>query len=142
MSARFPLSVPKWRRPRYRRFETGAHGVRRATLEVIARAFKEAGVEFIDEDGEARDCGYESSTQRRVRQQATESLRGHRVHRRERWGAATKAAAEENLGLLVDEEVRISASCSCDILIGHIARSLFAEYCRRGRLPYIDGRKV
>jgi transcriptional regulator with XRE-family HTH domain len=34
-----------------RHFEAGAHDVRRATLEVIARAFKEAGVEFIDEDG-------------------------------------------------------------------------------------------
>jgi transcriptional regulator with XRE-family HTH domain len=34
-----------------RQFEGGAHGVRRATLEVITRAFKEAGVEFIDENG-------------------------------------------------------------------------------------------
>jgi hypothetical protein len=34
-----------------RQFEGGAHGVRRATLEVIARAFKEAGVEFIDANG-------------------------------------------------------------------------------------------
>ena len=38
MSVRFPLSVPKWRRSRYRQFEAGAHDVRRATLEVIARA--------------------------------------------------------------------------------------------------------
>jgi len=51
MSARFPLSAPKWRRSRYRQLETGPHDVRRATLEVIARAFKDAGVEFIDENG-------------------------------------------------------------------------------------------
>ena len=51
MSARFPLSAPKWRRPRYRRFEAGAHDVRRATLEVIDRAFKDAVVEFIDANG-------------------------------------------------------------------------------------------
>ena len=51
MSARFPLSAPKWRRSRYRQFEAGAHDVRRATLEVIARAFKDAGVVFIDENG-------------------------------------------------------------------------------------------
>jgi len=34
-----------------RQFEAGAHDTRRATLEVIARAFKDAGVEFIDENG-------------------------------------------------------------------------------------------
>ena len=34
-----------------RQFEAGVHDARRATLEVIARAFKEAGVEFIDENG-------------------------------------------------------------------------------------------
>jgi len=52
MSVRFPLSAPKWRRPRYRRFEAGvSHDTRRATVEVIARAFKDAGVEFIDENG-------------------------------------------------------------------------------------------
>jgi addiction module HigA family antidote len=50
-SARFPLSAPKWRRSRYRQFEAVAHDTRRATLEVIARAFKDAGVEFIDENG-------------------------------------------------------------------------------------------
>ena len=44
-------SAPKWRRSRYRQLETGPHDVRRATLEVIARAFKDAGVEFIDENG-------------------------------------------------------------------------------------------
>jgi hypothetical protein len=74
MSARFPLSAPKWRRPRYRRFEAGAHDVRRATLEVIARAFKEAGVEFIDEDGEARGCGYGSGRRKvRISHQAARS---------------------------------------------------------------------
>ena len=37
-----------------RQFEAGAHDPRRATLEVIARAFKAAGVEFIDENGAGR----------------------------------------------------------------------------------------
>jgi hypothetical protein len=35
---------------------------------LIARAFKDAGVAFIDENGGARGCGYESGTKRRVRQ--------------------------------------------------------------------------
>jgi len=34
-----------------RHFEAGAHDIRRATREVIARAFKDAGVEFIDGNG-------------------------------------------------------------------------------------------
>ena len=34
-----------------RQFEAGAHSPRRATLEVIKRAFEAAGVEFIDENG-------------------------------------------------------------------------------------------
>ena len=32
-----------------RQFEAGAHAPRRATIEVIKRAFEAAGVEFIDE---------------------------------------------------------------------------------------------
>jgi ribosome-binding protein aMBF1 (putative translation factor) len=34
-----------------RLFEAGAHTPRRATVEVIKRAFDAAGVEFIDENG-------------------------------------------------------------------------------------------
>jgi transcriptional regulator with XRE-family HTH domain len=34
-----------------RQFEAGAHTPRRATVEVIKRAFDAAGVEFIDENG-------------------------------------------------------------------------------------------
>jgi ribosome-binding protein aMBF1 (putative translation factor) len=34
-----------------RQFEANAHVPRRATLHVIERAFEEAGVEFIDENG-------------------------------------------------------------------------------------------
>jgi predicted transcriptional regulator len=34
-----------------RQFEAGAHTPRRATLDVITRAFESAGVEFIDENG-------------------------------------------------------------------------------------------
>ena len=34
-----------------RQFEAAAHSPRRATLEVIKRAFEVAGVEFIDENG-------------------------------------------------------------------------------------------
>jgi transcriptional regulator with XRE-family HTH domain len=34
-----------------RQFETGAHEPRRLTLHAIRRAFEEAGVEFIDGDG-------------------------------------------------------------------------------------------
>ena len=34
-----------------RQFEAGAHAPRRATTEVIRRAFETAGVEFIDENG-------------------------------------------------------------------------------------------
>jgi len=34
-----------------RQFERGGHDPRRATLEVIRRAFEAAGVEFIDENG-------------------------------------------------------------------------------------------
>jgi len=34
-----------------RQFEASAHDPRRATLEVIRRAFESAGVEFIDENG-------------------------------------------------------------------------------------------
>ena len=34
-----------------RQFEAGAHTPRRATLDVIKRAFEAAGVEFIDENG-------------------------------------------------------------------------------------------
>ena len=32
MSARFPLSAPKWRKPRYRQFEAGAHDPRHRAL--------------------------------------------------------------------------------------------------------------
>ena len=52
--------------------ELGVSQPRRATLDVIRRAFESAGVEFIDENGGARGCCYESGTKRRVRQ-ATES---------------------------------------------------------------------
>jgi ribosome-binding protein aMBF1 (putative translation factor) len=34
-----------------RQFEAGAHAPRRATIEVIKRAFEAAGAEFIDENG-------------------------------------------------------------------------------------------
>ena len=34
-----------------RQLEAGAHKPRRATLDVIRRAFESAGVEFIDENG-------------------------------------------------------------------------------------------
>jgi len=34
-----------------RQFEAGAHAPRRATLDVIRRAFESAGVEFIDQNG-------------------------------------------------------------------------------------------
>ena len=34
-----------------RQFEAGAHEPRRATLNVIKRAFESAGVEFIDQNG-------------------------------------------------------------------------------------------
>jgi len=34
-----------------RQFEAGAHDSRRATLDVIRRAFETAGVEFIDANG-------------------------------------------------------------------------------------------
>ncbi len=34
-----------------RQFETGANQPRRATLSAIRRAFEDAGVEFIDENG-------------------------------------------------------------------------------------------
>jgi len=34
-----------------RQFEAGAHDPRRATLDVITRAFEGAGVEFIEENG-------------------------------------------------------------------------------------------
>jgi transcriptional regulator with XRE-family HTH domain len=34
-----------------RQFEAGAHEPRRATLDVIKRAFESAGVEFIDQNG-------------------------------------------------------------------------------------------
>ncbi len=34
-----------------RQFEAGAHEPRRATIDVIQRAFETAGVEFIDENG-------------------------------------------------------------------------------------------
>ena len=34
-----------------RQFEAGAHEPRRATLDVIRRAFETAGVEFIDQNG-------------------------------------------------------------------------------------------
>ena len=34
-----------------RLFEAGAHTPRRATVEVIKRAFDAAGIEFIDENG-------------------------------------------------------------------------------------------
>jgi predicted transcriptional regulator len=34
-----------------RQFEAGAHDARRATLDVIRRAFESAGVEFIEENG-------------------------------------------------------------------------------------------
>jgi transcriptional regulator with XRE-family HTH domain len=34
-----------------RQFEAGAHEPRRATLDVIRRAFEVAGVEFIDQNG-------------------------------------------------------------------------------------------
>jgi predicted transcriptional regulator len=34
-----------------RQFEAGAHAPRRATLDVIKRAFEAAGVELIDENG-------------------------------------------------------------------------------------------
>jgi transcriptional regulator with XRE-family HTH domain len=34
-----------------RQFEAGAHEPRRATLDVIRRAFESAGVEFIDQNG-------------------------------------------------------------------------------------------
>jgi transcriptional regulator with XRE-family HTH domain len=34
-----------------RQFEAGGHDPRRATLDVIRRAFESAGVEFIDENG-------------------------------------------------------------------------------------------
>ena len=34
-----------------RQLEAGAHEPRRATLDVIQRAFESAGVEFIDENG-------------------------------------------------------------------------------------------
>jgi len=34
-----------------RQFEAGAHDARRATLDVIRRAFETTGVEFIDENG-------------------------------------------------------------------------------------------
>ena len=34
-----------------RQFEAGAHAPRRATMDVIRRAFEAAGVEFIDKNG-------------------------------------------------------------------------------------------
>jgi transcriptional regulator with XRE-family HTH domain len=34
-----------------RQLEAGTHGPRRATLDVVRRAFETAGVEFIDENG-------------------------------------------------------------------------------------------
>jgi predicted transcriptional regulator len=34
-----------------RQFEAGAHAPRRATVDVIRRAFESAGVEFIDQNG-------------------------------------------------------------------------------------------
>ena len=40
-----------------RQFEAGAHAPRRATIEVIKRAFEAAGVEFIDETAAAPGVG-------------------------------------------------------------------------------------
>jgi transcriptional regulator with XRE-family HTH domain len=49
-----------------RQFEAGAHDVRRATLEVIARAFKEAGIEFIDENGGGRGVRLRERRQKKI----------------------------------------------------------------------------
>jgi hypothetical protein len=39
---------------------------RRATFDVIRRAFESAGVEFIDENGGAPGCGYRSDSEERI----------------------------------------------------------------------------
>jgi len=98
MSARFPLSAPKWRRSRYRQFEAGAHDTRRATLEVIVRAFRDAGVEFIDENGGGPGVRLRKRHHKRVRQQATESVGTSEFSDRNAVGpvgTATKAATVE-----------------------------------------------
>jgi hypothetical protein len=39
---------------------------RRATFDVIRRAFESAGVEFIDENGGAPGCDYRSDSEERI----------------------------------------------------------------------------
>lgn len=43
-----------------RQLEAGTHEPRRATLDVVRRAFEKAGVEFIEENGGAQECACES----------------------------------------------------------------------------------
>jgi glycine/D-amino acid oxidase-like deaminating enzyme len=54
--------------------EAGTSEPRRATLQAIRRAFEVAGVEFIEENGGVRGCGYESGNKKGVRRERPRSI--------------------------------------------------------------------